>query len=77
MILTVQVDSVAKPFQNDDLIPSNVLQAANFYQACGLIRGRAKIIPADPTRTTILGNFRLRTKKSLRNVVISPGLLVC
>src|ERR1700735_88190 len=28
VMLTVQVDSVAKPFQNDDLIPSNVLQAA-------------------------------------------------
>jgi hypothetical protein len=63
VILTVQVDSVAKPLQNDHVIPSNVLQAANFYQARGLIRGRAKIIPADPSRTTILGNFRWRYKE--------------
>lgn len=55
--LTVQVDSVAKPFQNDQVIPSNVLQAANFYQARGLIHGRSRIIPSDPSRTTIIGNF--------------------
>jgi len=58
VILTVQVDSVAKPFHNDRVIPSNVLQAANFYQTRGLIHGRSKIIPADPSHTTILGNFR-------------------
>jgi hypothetical protein len=58
--LTVQVDSVAKPLQNDRVIPSNVLDAANFYQTRGLIHGRSRIIPADPSRTTILGNFRLK-----------------
>jgi len=57
--LTVQVDSVAKPFHNDSLIPSNVLQAANFYQPHGLIHGESKIVAADPSRTTILGNFRV------------------
>ncbi len=55
--LTIQIDSVAKPFQNDWLIPPNVLQAVNFYQTHGLIHGRRKIAPADPARTTILGNF--------------------
>ena len=55
--LTIQVDSVAKPFQNDWLIPPNVREAANFYQTHGLIRGRRKIVPADPSHTTILGNF--------------------
>jgi hypothetical protein len=54
--LTIQVDSVAKPFQNDWLIPSNVREAVNFYQTHGLIRGRRKIVPADPAHTTILGN---------------------
>ena len=63
VMLTVQVDSVAKPFQNDRVIPSNVLQAANFYQTHGLIHGRSKIIPADPSHTTILGNFRWEYKK--------------
>jgi hypothetical protein len=56
--LTVQVDSVAKPFHNDSVIPANVLEAANFYQTHGLIRGESKIVAADPSRTTILGNFR-------------------
>ena len=60
--LTVQVDSVAKPFRNDSVIPANVLQAANFYQTHGLIRGESKIVAADPSRTTILGNFRLEYK---------------
>ena len=55
--LTIQIDSVAKPFQNDWLIPANVLQAVNFYQTRGLIHGRRKIVPADPAHTTILGNF--------------------
>jgi hypothetical protein len=55
--LTIQIDSVAKPFQNDWLIPPNVFEAVNFYQTHGLIHGRRKIIPADPVRTTILGNF--------------------
>ena len=56
--LTVQVDSVAKPFRNDSIIPPNVQRAANFYQTHGLIHGESKIVAADPSRTTILGNFR-------------------
>jgi hypothetical protein len=60
--LTIQIDSVAKPFQNDWLIPGNVLEAVNFYQTHGLIRGRRKIVPADPARTTVLGNFRWEYK---------------
>jgi hypothetical protein len=62
VMLTVQVDSGAKPFHNDRVIPSNVLQAANFYQTRGLIHGRSKIIAADPSHTTILGNFRWEYK---------------
>jgi len=57
VMLTIQIDSVAKPFQNDSLIPANVLEAVNFYQTHGLIHGRQKIVPADPAHTTILGNF--------------------
>jgi len=63
VMLTVQVDSVAKPFQNDRVIPSNVVEAANFYQTRGLIHGRSRIIPADPSHTTILGNFRSEYKE--------------
>jgi hypothetical protein len=61
--VTVQVDSVAKPFRDDRIIPSNVLQAANFYQVHGLIHGRQRIVPADPSRTTILGNFLFEYKE--------------
>lgn len=56
--LTVQVDSVAKPFRSDRLIPGNVKQAVNFYQTRGWVHGRSKIVAADPDRTRILGNFR-------------------
>ena len=55
--LTIQIDSVAKPFQNDWLIPPNVIQAVNFYQTHGLVHGRRKIVSEDPAHTTILGNF--------------------
>jgi hypothetical protein len=58
VLLTVQVDSIAKPGQDDESIPANVAQAINFYQRRGLLRGRARIRAADATRTQILGNFQ-------------------
>ncbi len=58
VMLTIQVDSVAKLGQNDSVIPSNVGQAINFYQPHGIVHGRTKIHAADPARTEILGNFR-------------------
>ena len=63
VLLTVQVDSIAKIGQNDAVIPANVGQAANFYQTHGLFHGRAKIAAADPSRTEILGNVRLEYRK--------------
>jgi len=57
VLLTIQVDSIAKPGENDGLIPANVSEAANFYQADGLVRGQRQIRAADPSRTHILGNF--------------------
>jgi hypothetical protein len=59
VLLTIQVDSVAKSGQNDAIIPNNVRLAANFYQDKGLIRGQQKIQAADTSRTQILGNFRM------------------
>lgn len=59
VLLTVQVDSVRKPGENDELIPANVAQAINFYQHGGWLRGRAEIRAADPSRTEILGNVRM------------------
>jgi hypothetical protein len=58
VLLTVQVDSVAKLWQNDTLIPPNVAEAVNFYQTHGFIHGRREIRAADPMRTEILGNYR-------------------
>jgi hypothetical protein len=58
VLLTVQVDSVAKPWQRDGVIPENVVAAANFYQPHGLVHGRAPITAADDSKTQILGNFR-------------------
>jgi pimeloyl-ACP methyl ester carboxylesterase len=58
VLLTIQVDSVAKFGEEDSLIPSNVAQAANFYQPNGLIHGRPQIRAADPSRTQIVGNYR-------------------
>jgi hypothetical protein len=57
VVLTVQVDSVSKAGRDDQTIPDNVRYAANFYQDKGFIRGQPKIIAADASRTTILGNF--------------------
>jgi hypothetical protein len=58
VLLTIQVDSVAKAGEDDSLIPANVAQAINFYQSDGLLHGRPIIRAADPARTEILGNFR-------------------
>jgi len=58
VLLTVQVDSVSKFGQNDEVIPANVAQAVNFYQTDGFLHGTAQIRAADPARTRIIGNFR-------------------
>jgi hypothetical protein len=52
------VDSVPKGGGDDAAIPSNVLQAANFYQSNGLLHGLREIHAADPSRTQIIGNFQ-------------------
>ena len=58
VMLTVQVDSVAKPWQHDEVIPDNVAAAVNFYQPHGLIHGRSEIRAEDDTKTEIIGNYR-------------------
>jgi hypothetical protein len=62
VLLTIQVDSVAKVGENDALIPANVAQAANFYQPDGILHGRPEIRAADPARTKVIGNFRFDYK---------------
>jgi pimeloyl-ACP methyl ester carboxylesterase len=56
VLLTVQVDSIGR---GDKLIPANVALAANFFQRDGLIiKGEREIRPQEPSRTTIIGNFK-------------------
>lgn len=70
VMLTVQVDSVAKLWQNDSVIPANVAEAVNFYQPHGIIHGRPRITAADPDKTEILGNYLMDYRK---NPVPCPG----
>jgi hypothetical protein len=63
VLLTIQVDSITKPGQDDRVIPPNVARAVNFYQAGGMLHGLPEIVPADPLRTQILGDFRFDYKK--------------
>lgn len=58
VLLTVQVDSVAKPGEDDEVTPANVAEAVNFYQPHGIIHGCQEIRAADSSRTRVLGNFR-------------------
>jgi hypothetical protein len=62
VLLTVQVDSIEKPGENDESIPANVAQAVNFYQRRGILQGRRLIRAADASRTQILGNFQFDYK---------------
>ena len=64
VLLTVQVDSVPKFWQDDSMIPPNVSEAVNFYQPHGLIHGRAQIAASDPSRTHIVGNYEMDYRKS-------------
>ncbi len=59
VLLTVQVDAVPRHFENASVIPSNVLEAANFYQTHGVVHGVKSIRAEDPSRTRIIGNYRL------------------
>jgi hypothetical protein len=63
VLLTIQVDSITKPGQDDHVIPPNVARAVNFYQPGGMLHGDPEIVPADPMRTQILGDFRFDYKK--------------
>jgi hypothetical protein len=67
VLLTLQVDSVAKLGQNDEVIPANVAEAANFYQTDGLLHGRAQIRAEKGAGTRILGNFHYEYKTASPN----------
>jgi pimeloyl-ACP methyl ester carboxylesterase len=58
VLLTIQVDSIARHHVDDAVVPANVSEAVNFYQPDSVLHGRPEIRAADPQRTKILGNFR-------------------
>jgi len=64
VLLTIQVDSVQKPNEDDTDIPPNVREAINFYQIEGFLHGRPQIEAMDPQKTTILGNFESSYKNN-------------
>jgi hypothetical protein len=74
VLLTIQVDSVRKPGQEDSIIPPNVTNAINFYQTSGLIHGRSSIRAADPERTLIVGNFQMSYRNRRVNCDNYPWL---
>lgn len=57
VLLTIQVDSIAKPGHDDRVVPANVANAVNFYQTRGLLHGHSRITAADPVQTRVLGDF--------------------
>jgi hypothetical protein len=59
VLLTIQMDTIAKPGQNGSTISPNVASAINFYQSRGPLHGRPEILAADPARTKIIGNFQM------------------
>jgi hypothetical protein len=72
VLLTIQVDSVNKNGQDDEIIPANVAQAVNFFQADGLLRGESEIRAADAAHTKILGNFQFHYDASPYNCANYP-----
>ena len=59
VLLTIQVDSIAKPGHNESMIPPNVENAINLYQSKGPLHGLEKIIATDPAQTRIIGNLHM------------------
>ena len=64
VLLTIQLDIIAKPGQRPTLIPRNVADAINLYQSEGALHGRPTIMAVDPTMTKILGNIRMEYDRS-------------
>jgi hypothetical protein len=59
VLLTIQMDTIAKPGQHGAIISPNVANAVNFYQSRGPLHGHSAIFASDPARTKIIGNFRM------------------
>jgi len=62
VLLTVQVDSVRKMGQKDDVIPANVAEAMNLFQPDGMLHGRKLIRAENPGKTKIIGNYEFSYK---------------
>jgi pimeloyl-ACP methyl ester carboxylesterase len=70
VMLTVQVDSVGL---NDEVIPSNVVAAANLFQHDGFfVHGPRHIRAEDPRTTEVIGNFQFGYRNSAINLTGVP-----
>ena len=70
--LTLQIDSVG---WSDAVVPPNVRWAANLYQDEGaVIAGQHPIRPADPARTTIVGEWEFDYDRPPGNEIRIDGL---
>jgi len=75
VLLTIQVDRIAKFSRDDSMIPSNVADAINFYQSGGPLHGRAQIFAADPAHTKIIGNLHMTYKDHPIRCITITGML--
>jgi hypothetical protein len=57
--LTIQVDTIGKPFHKESALSPNVASAINFYQSGGPLHGQPVILATNPERTKILGNLHM------------------
>jgi len=71
VLLTVQVDSVRKMGQKDDVIPTNVAEAMNFFQPDGMLHGRKLIRAENPDKRKSSGttNSATNTRRSAARVI--------
>ncbi len=76
VLLTVQVDSVRKPGEDDRWIPANVVAAANFFQLDGILHGESRIEAADPVAQRSLEIFSRITKRIPLTSMVIPGARV-
>jgi hypothetical protein len=59
VLLTIQVDSIAKLGRDDSMIPSNVADAINFHQSGGPLHGLAQISATNPAQTNFIRNLHM------------------
>ena len=73
VLLTVQVDSVAKVWQNDSVIPDNVAEAVNFYQTQASFTADGRSLPPIPRRLKSSETTSWITRRTRSHAPKPPG----